>query len=80
MLNVLDKVPLLGFALPFLLAALCLWGVVKAVRTGKVTAPYGTVIAQRSNDPLMFWIYVTATGGFAAFFIAVGLGLGGLAI
>lgn len=49
-----------------------LWGAYRSHRTGKVYYR-SRVIADRSNDPVMFWVYLTAGSALGA--LAVGSAL-----
>ena len=42
-----------------LAALLAAWSAYRSVTKGRVRSPYGAlVLAERSNDPIMFWVYV----------------------
>ena len=61
----------------FGIAALCLWSVYRSVESGTVQGVYGSVIADRSSDPVMFWIYVAGMVALGVFMAAGGFGLVG---
>jgi hypothetical protein len=71
----LERMPIVH-ALAFLLgAAVFLWGTISSIRSGIIRAPtYGArIIADRSNDPVMFWIYVVIGLGVTGVCFVFGL-------
>lgn len=74
-MSVMRPYTLIDHLLVLAVAAYCAWSAFRIAQSGRVHAPFGSVIATRSSDPIMFWIYLCGIIAVGVVSVVYGFGL-----